>query len=632
MYGEQTLDVCVTLYSCTSNGTLTQRGQGTGQLAAWTGITNKQVSVSVASEVDIPDDGGSAVRVEAGSLGSYDQFSQTWYSPVEDGHVISAGTHTFVIKCENQYGIGGRIYYGNAQSYGPDGIFKEATSTYTPQSATFVDYTHTDITFDNAPNETAAETTSNWSCDHSVTISAAVVQSNTKVVRLTHSTLTGGTTYTFTADNDITGAGDKSVQLTAPLEPPTGVSISFDGTDIDVTWNDNATNETGYKYKVAYDGGSYGSVVTISNSQNAESVSFTPTAGWSSVKVAVAAYNATLESSWAESGLLYRRVAGTGNVGFSGSGAISVAAAPQYVAGTGNLGLTGSGALSATNQLSGNGSIEFGGSGVIDDVQAVAGGGAVSLSGSGAIHASNIVAGGGAIGVSGDGAYSNKNPIAGEAQVGFTGSGALGSRQYVSGTGNIGLEGEGTFAADNPIAGTGNITVTGEGTARTAIPLAGGGSIAFIGSGEISASEPGKVYVAGDGNIGISGSGKVLSVNPLAGDGALTFSGGGALHANAKIAGEGDISFTGDGVIEIVDYGVRGDGDVGFTGSGLVLSANPIAGDGTLVVSGSGRIILYGAERFHRQLQGKMASAVSSERGKMASRVPSEDGEVSCRN
>lgn len=89
------------------------------------------------------------------------------------------------------------------------------------------------------------------------------------------------------------------------LDAPTGVTIAFDGTDIDVTFTDNAANESGVKWKVAYDGGAYGEPTTIAT-PNTTSFSFTPTAGWTSAKVAVAAYNDGGTSAYAESGTVQR--------------------------------------------------------------------------------------------------------------------------------------------------------------------------------------------------------------------------------------------------------------------------------------------------------------------------------------
>jgi hypothetical protein len=93
-----------------------------------------------------------------------------------------------------------------------------------------------------------------------------------------------------------------------PPAAPSDVAAAIDGDEIAVTWTDNASGETGYKYKVAYDGGEYGEAVIMEDSADAESVSFTPEEGWATVKVAVAAYSDGGDSEYAESALLVKPV------------------------------------------------------------------------------------------------------------------------------------------------------------------------------------------------------------------------------------------------------------------------------------------------------------------------------------
>jgi hypothetical protein len=61
----------------------------------------------------------------------------------------------------------------------------------------------TDVTFTSAVDETAAETVANWSIDNDVVVVSAERQTDTAVVRLTHSGLTEGVEYTVTASGDI---------------------------------------------------------------------------------------------------------------------------------------------------------------------------------------------------------------------------------------------------------------------------------------------------------------------------------------------------------------------------------------------------------------------------------------------
>lgn len=78
-----------------------------------------------------------------------------------------------------------------------------------------IDSTHTDVVFDIAPDEATAETPGNWTMDGGATVSAATVQTDPKVVRLTHSALTWNTTYAVTAATAITTDASRASSVDA---------------------------------------------------------------------------------------------------------------------------------------------------------------------------------------------------------------------------------------------------------------------------------------------------------------------------------------------------------------------------------------------------------------------------------
>jgi hypothetical protein len=98
-----------------------------------------------------------------------------------------------------------------------------------------------------------------------------------------------------TTDNDVWIA-DVDMALS---EPPSNVVVDYNSgaNKVTVTFSDMSSSEDGIKYKVAYDGGAYGSVTTIAT-PNTTSFQFTPSGSWNSITVAVQSYNSLNDSDW----------------------------------------------------------------------------------------------------------------------------------------------------------------------------------------------------------------------------------------------------------------------------------------------------------------------------------------------
>ncbi len=118
---------------------------------------------------------------------------------------------------------------------------------------------------------------------------------------------------------------DMSWSDPAALVPidPTDVLVTLVGADLEVTYTSNAADATITRYKVAYDGGPYGSPVTLDPADTA--FAFVPTAGWQSVKVAVCEANAFGDSQYLESNTLTSSIAHNGPAAFDASAAFAVA-------------------------------------------------------------------------------------------------------------------------------------------------------------------------------------------------------------------------------------------------------------------------------------------------------------------
>src|SRR5512133_2446601 len=107
--GESSEDVgvIVKVYTCTSTGTLTERGSGS---ATWA-VGNVAVSVTVATDGAAPTNGGVTIGVDVGGGEVY------FFSPTGLARV-AAGTHAFNIHTEE---AASRYFIqGGGVSYGPD--------------------------------------------------------------------------------------------------------------------------------------------------------------------------------------------------------------------------------------------------------------------------------------------------------------------------------------------------------------------------------------------------------------------------------------------------------------------------------------------------------------------------------
>lgn len=111
----------VYLYTCASNGTLTQCGMGTGESLIWDN-SESTIAINVTtSTAEIPSNGGVAVKLVPRSWSGYLSTTQTFYSPVAIGQ-INATTHSFSVR--GKYDNSGKMYayFGAADAYGPDNI------------------------------------------------------------------------------------------------------------------------------------------------------------------------------------------------------------------------------------------------------------------------------------------------------------------------------------------------------------------------------------------------------------------------------------------------------------------------------------------------------------------------------
>jgi hypothetical protein len=135
--GEDPLTVTVSLFAVNSSGALVGTEYSANiELASNAALADRTVSVTVPSNVDVPTGGGVAVQVSTSA--PEDAQGEAWYSPVESGEVIAAGTHVFTLRCSNTYGSEGTIYFGAGQSYAPKSVFTQG-----PLGVDSASHTHT---------------------------------------------------------------------------------------------------------------------------------------------------------------------------------------------------------------------------------------------------------------------------------------------------------------------------------------------------------------------------------------------------------------------------------------------------------------------------------------------------------
>jgi hypothetical protein len=181
------------------------------------------------------------------------------------------------------------------------------------------------------------------------------------------------------------------------------------------------------------------------------------------------------------------------------------------------------------------------------------------------------------------------------------------------------------YSAAEPLTSDGgNLTLSGSGTVANIIPASGEGTIALSASGGMDANNV--TPLAGEGRIELSGEGAIANINPAAGSGTLELSASGTLlpvsalqdlfsltfnlYSLAEaIAGQGGIALTADGDLLALlptDWPISGEGIVLITGEGAFTNVNPVAGAGTIRLSGSARFT--GPYAYTRPLRGRMGS------------------------
>lgn len=306
--------------------------------------------------------------------------------------------------------------------------------------------------------------------------------------------------------------------------------------------------------------------------------------------------------------------ANAGSVGLTKNGAgTTVLAGNNTYSGTttinGGTLQIGNGATSGrlgSGSVTNNASLVFNRSDAITVTNAITGSGSVTQSGSG----TTILAA--------DNSYTGVTTIdAGTLQVGNGGyGGSLGSGRVINDS-TLMFDRAGLLVVPNAISGRGDVSTNS--TDQTNVILTGNNT--YTGNTIIGSAENGGnyLYVGDGGTSGTLGSGSVINYgvlifnrsdtvavpNAIGGPGELAISGTGTLiltgnntHTYTYISGGSTLQIGNggtSGTLGLGIYGVSNDGSLVLNRSDVVMVDNPIQGKGSVSQSGSGTVILNGA-------------------------------------